>query len=80
LSGKEAAKYQIVTREDMGPDGITPMRTPYAVDPDDPGNATEIGGRGAVQQLPETKDRVKGRSYNLPQGRFKWTGKDWVKE
>ena len=78
--GKGAAKYQIVTREELGPDGLTMIKTPYAIDPNNPANATEIGGRSAAQQLPPTKDRVKGQSYNLPQGRFKWTGKDWVKE
>jgi hypothetical protein len=45
LSGKGQPKYQIVTREEVGPDGITTIKTPYAIDPDNPANATEIGGR-----------------------------------
>ena len=50
LQGKDSAqKYQIVTREETDPVTQMPIKTPYAVNQDDPTQSFEIRGQGGQQ-------------------------------
>lgn len=86
LQGKDASKYQIVTRKGFDPKTAMPTETNYAVNNDDPTQSYEIGGGGDptaganVEMAPQDPaKRIAKREYTLPSGiRAIWDGKGWL--
>jgi hypothetical protein len=81
LQGKDTSKYQIVSRKDVGPNGITPTETAYAVNPDNPSESFEIGGQADIPEMtapPPVDQRKVGQRIRTPKGTFTWTGQGWA--
>ena len=83
LQGKDSAqKYQIVTREEIDPVTQMPIKTPIAVNQDDPSQSFEVRGQGGRQQFAQMpKDKklmVKDQDYDTPRGPATWDGSKFI--
>ena len=83
LQGKDSAqKYQIVTREEIDPVTQMPIKTPIAVNQDDPSQSFVVRGQGGQQQfaqMPNDKKlMVKDQDYDTPRGPATWDGSKFI--
>jgi len=83
LQGKDSAqKYQIVTREEIDPVTQMPIKTPIAVNQDDPSQSFVVRGQGGQRQLAQMpndkKLMVKGQDYDTPRGPATWDGSRFI--